>query len=147
MTSKKQDLLIWLNGGCSDPDKRAAEIEKMLVNAFLARKDNGLRGKAASEKVNLIYCRTPVYRLAKNGRLLSFQPHIDPAGWISWEQTRPTRQFFWQGGVLYGLNGKKVGKMVTEDRQWTFISVDGKKLLLGQNYIEAREAAIESLNE
>lgn len=145
MTSKKQDLLIWLNGGCNDPDKREAEIEEMLVNAFLARKGNGLGGKVASEKVNLIYCRTPVYRLAKNGRLISFEPHIDPAGRISWEKDRPTKQYFWQGGALYGLNGKKIGKMVTEDRQWTFISVDGKKLQLGQNYIVAREAAIEAL--
>ena len=82
MTGKKKDLLIWLNGGCLDPDKREAEIEEMLVNAYIARIGNGLGRQKASDKVNLIYCRTPVYRLAKNGRLISFEPHIDPAGRI-----------------------------------------------------------------
>lgn len=147
MTSKKKDLLIWLNGGCSDPDKREAEIEEMLVNAYVARIGNGLGRQKASDKVNLIFCRTPVYRLAKNGRLLSFQPHIDPAGRISWEQTRPTRQFFWQYDSLYGLDGKKVGKLVfsMEEGQWTFVDLTGNTKAFGKNVDKAKLEAIEAL--
>lgn len=148
MKKEKEKLLVWLNAGCTSPDKREAEIEEMLLDAFLLRKGNGLKGEAASEKVNLIYCRTPVYRLTRNGRFISFEPHIDANGRVSWEQDRPTKQYFWQGGNLYGLDGKKVGSLITantENREWILVTTDGKKKRLGKDYIAAKQAAIEAM--
>lgn len=147
MGNDKKEMLEWLNAGCKNPDKREAEIEQTLLDSFLIRKTNGLKGQQASEKANMIYGRTPVYRLDAGGHIISFEPHIDEAGRISWHQTKPTRQYFWQGDVLYGLDGKKKASIYfdADFLEWILVAEHGRKKNLGKDLTKAKQAAIEAV--
>lgn len=140
-----EGIAEWLNRGCTFLERKG-EIEGYMTKSFMRNLRLTRDPAETSKKVNSIYGRCLIYQTYDKA-IVSFKPAIDARGHVNWEMVHENDAPFWQGDVLYGLDGRKVGEIRwdEEEAEWIFWN-NHEKCSYGPDLDAAKHEIVEDYN-